>query len=249
MDPGKDLAYIHDAGFLSSPRKLGPLVVSLLADRGLERGHIVSVTGSGRDGAGAHRGEASRCWGSTHSHAMVELARRGARHRLPRRLVGGRQAPSVRRRDRDRRGAGLRRLHARPKNELVDLFGPVRHIAARRARLRPRCPGARAGRRAVRLPGRRRGRRSGHRVGRPAPAAHHRVPPDRGRGDGRRTEEIHLAFGPFARSTSCSATPTPASGPPRLWQRRLRPGPPGLHRAGCRGRIRSMLAAMPVIVR
>lgn len=74
-DYGKDLAYIHDAGFLQLAEEAGPLVVSLLADRGLERGHIVEL-GSGSGATAQALTEAGhRVLGIDASRAMVELAR------------------------------------------------------------------------------------------------------------------------------------------------------------------------------
>ena len=74
-DYGKDLAYIHDAGFLQLAEEAGPLVVSLLADRGLERGHIVEL-GSGSGATAQALTEAGhRVLGIDASRAMGELAR------------------------------------------------------------------------------------------------------------------------------------------------------------------------------
>ena len=74
-DYGKDLAYIHDAGFLQPPRRRGRWSSRLLAERGLERGHIVEL-GSGSGATAQALTEAGhRVLGIDASRAMVELAR------------------------------------------------------------------------------------------------------------------------------------------------------------------------------
>ena len=226
-DYGKDLAYIHDAGFLGSPRRLGRWSSRSSPTAGSSAAIVELGSGSGAT-AQALTEAGHRVLGIDASRAMVELARRGRRRELPRRLVGGRQAPSVRRRDRDRRGAGLRRLRARPRTSWWTCSaGCARHCgpAGSSSSTSPR---GRAGRRAVRLPGRRRlgDPLHGHRVGRPAPAAHHRVPPDRGRGDVP-ADRGDPPPAPLARSRDRPAAPRrplPRQGPPRLWQGAFAPG-------------------------
>jgi SAM-dependent methyltransferase len=77
-DYGKDLAYIHDKGFLALAEQATPVVVRLLADRGIERGHIVEL-GSGSGATAQALTEAGhRVLGIDASRAMVELARSNA---------------------------------------------------------------------------------------------------------------------------------------------------------------------------
>ena len=74
-DYGKDLAYVHDAGFLQLAEQATPVVVKMLADRGVDRGHIVEL-GSGSGATAQALTEAGhRVLGIDASRAMVELAR------------------------------------------------------------------------------------------------------------------------------------------------------------------------------
>ena len=74
-DYGKDLAYVHDKGFLDLAEQATPVVVRLLADRGIDRGHIVEL-GSGSGATAQALTEAGhRVLGIDASRAMVELAR------------------------------------------------------------------------------------------------------------------------------------------------------------------------------
>ena len=74
-DYGKDLAYIHDAGFLQLAEQAAPLVVEMLASRGVERGRIVEL-GSGSGATAQALTEAGHeVLGIDASRAMVELAR------------------------------------------------------------------------------------------------------------------------------------------------------------------------------
>jgi SAM-dependent methyltransferase len=77
-DYGKDLAYIHDQGFLDLAEQATPLVVDLLHQRGVERARIVEL-GSGSGATAAALTEAGHdVLGIDASRAMVELARRQA---------------------------------------------------------------------------------------------------------------------------------------------------------------------------
>ena len=74
-DYGKDLAYVHDAGFLQLAELATPVVVQMLADRGVERGRIVEL-GSGSGATAQALTEAGHeVLGIDASRAMVELAR------------------------------------------------------------------------------------------------------------------------------------------------------------------------------
>ena len=78
-DYGKDLAYVHDQGFLGLAEQAGPMVAEMLRARGVERGHIVEL-GSGSGATAQALTEAGhRVLGIDSSRAMVELAR----HRAP----------------------------------------------------------------------------------------------------------------------------------------------------------------------
>ncbi len=74
-DYGKDLAYVHDAGFLQLAEQAAPVVAQMLAERGIERGHVVEL-GSGSGATAQVLTEAGhRVLGIDASRAMVELAR------------------------------------------------------------------------------------------------------------------------------------------------------------------------------
>jgi SAM-dependent methyltransferase len=74
-DYGKDLAYVHDAGFLDLAEQATPLVVEMLAQRGIEEGRIIELgCGSGVTAA-ALTAAGHQVLGIDASRAMVELAR------------------------------------------------------------------------------------------------------------------------------------------------------------------------------
>jgi SAM-dependent methyltransferase len=74
-DYGKDLAYVHDKGFLQLAEQAAPVVVEMLADRGLDRARVVEL-GSGSGATARTLTEAGhRVLGIDASRAMVELAR------------------------------------------------------------------------------------------------------------------------------------------------------------------------------
>ena len=74
-DYGQDVAYIHDRGFLDWAEQATPVVVELLRERGVERGHVVEL-GSGSGATAQGLTEAGhRVLGIDASRAMVELAR------------------------------------------------------------------------------------------------------------------------------------------------------------------------------
>ncbi len=74
-DYGKDLAYVHDAGFLDLAEQATPLVADLLAERGLRSGRVVEL-GSGSGATAAALGRAGfEVIGIDSSRAMVEIAR------------------------------------------------------------------------------------------------------------------------------------------------------------------------------
>ena len=126
-DYGKDLAYVHDAGFLQLAELATPVVVQMLADRGVERGRIVEL-GSGSGATAQALTEAGHeVLGIDASRAMVELAR--TRAPAARFRVGSWAETAIPECDvvlaigevlgyvGEARGT---------KNELVDLFGRVR---------------------------------------------------------------------------------------------------------------------------
>ncbi len=84
-DYGKDLAYVHDAGFLDLARQATPFAVDLLAERGIEAGRVVEL-GCGSGATAAALADAGhQVLGIDASRAMVELARNralGARFRV-----------------------------------------------------------------------------------------------------------------------------------------------------------------------
>lgn len=74
-DYGKDVAYIHDAGFLDLADQATPLVVEMLADRGVRRGRVIEL-GCGSGATAAALTEAGHdVLGIDASRAMVALAR------------------------------------------------------------------------------------------------------------------------------------------------------------------------------
>jgi SAM-dependent methyltransferase len=74
-DYGKDLAYIHDAGFLQQAELATPVVVRMLAERGIERGRVVEI-GSGSGATAQALTDAGHdVLGIDASRAMIELAR------------------------------------------------------------------------------------------------------------------------------------------------------------------------------
>lgn len=74
-DYGKDVAYIHDAGFLDLADQATPLVVEMLADRGVSRGRVIEL-GCGSGATAAALTEAGHdVLGIDASRAMVALAR------------------------------------------------------------------------------------------------------------------------------------------------------------------------------
>jgi SAM-dependent methyltransferase len=74
-DYGKDLAYIHDQGFLGLAEQATPVVVKLLAERGVDGGRVVEL-GSGSGATAQALTDAGHdVLGIDASRAMVELAR------------------------------------------------------------------------------------------------------------------------------------------------------------------------------
>ncbi len=74
-DYGKDLAYVHDAGFLDLAERATPLFVKLLGDRGVEGARVVEL-GCGSGATAAALSEAGhRVIGIDSSRAMIEIAR------------------------------------------------------------------------------------------------------------------------------------------------------------------------------
>jgi SAM-dependent methyltransferase len=74
-DYGKDLAYIHDQGFLGLAEQATPVVVKLLAERGVDGGRVVEL-GSGSGATARALTDAGHdVLGIDASRAMVELAR------------------------------------------------------------------------------------------------------------------------------------------------------------------------------
>jgi SAM-dependent methyltransferase len=74
-DYGKDLAYVHDAGFLQLAEQATPVVVQMLAERGLEQARVVEL-GSGSGATARALADAGHdVLGIDASRAMVELAR------------------------------------------------------------------------------------------------------------------------------------------------------------------------------
>jgi len=74
-DYGKDLAYVHDAGFLDMAERATPLVVSLLGERGVAGARVVELgCGSGATAA-ALSAAGHRVIGIDASRAMIEIAR------------------------------------------------------------------------------------------------------------------------------------------------------------------------------
>jgi SAM-dependent methyltransferase len=77
-DYGKDLAYIHDAGFLDLAELATPLVIEMLRDRGVQGGRVVEL-GSGSGVTAQALSDAGHdVLGIDASRAMVELARTNA---------------------------------------------------------------------------------------------------------------------------------------------------------------------------
>jgi SAM-dependent methyltransferase len=74
-DYGKDVAYIHDAGFLDLADQATPFVVRLLEERGVRKGRVIEL-GCGSGATAAALSEAGHdVLGIDASRAMVELAR------------------------------------------------------------------------------------------------------------------------------------------------------------------------------
>ncbi len=77
-DYGKDLAYIHDAGFLDLAHQATPFVVDLLAQRGVREGRVVELgCGTGATAAALSDG-GHEVLGVDASRAMIALARQRA---------------------------------------------------------------------------------------------------------------------------------------------------------------------------
>ena len=74
-DYGKDVAYIHDAGFLDLAAQATPFVVRLLGERGVTQGRVIEL-GCGSGATAAALSEAGHeVLGIDASRAMVALAR------------------------------------------------------------------------------------------------------------------------------------------------------------------------------
>ncbi len=74
-DYGKDLAYVHDAGFLDLAEQATPLIAGLLAERGVRSGRVVELgCGSGATAA-ALSAEGFEVQGIDTSRAMIGIAR------------------------------------------------------------------------------------------------------------------------------------------------------------------------------
>jgi SAM-dependent methyltransferase len=74
-DYGKDLAYVHDAGYIDWAQQATPFIAELLAQRGIENGRVVELgCGSGITAAGL-TAAGHRVLGIDASRAMIEMAR------------------------------------------------------------------------------------------------------------------------------------------------------------------------------
>ena len=84
-DYGRDLAYVHDAGFLQLARAATPFAIELLRSRGAGEGRVVELGCGSGESARELTDAGFSVLGIDASRAMVELARSrapGARFRV-----------------------------------------------------------------------------------------------------------------------------------------------------------------------